>query len=121
MCDNAVDNYAHALESVPDFYKTQKICNKAVSYSAKQFVLDQFKTQETLINLLIVVHLYLILFLIDTVCDKVVPEDPFIANTKKYQQSDWLRGAQYWPYLYSVFNIRTLLLNNYKKINIRFP
>ena len=47
MCDNAVDNYAHALESVPDFYKTQKICNKAVSYSAKQFVLDRFKTQET--------------------------------------------------------------------------
>ena len=45
----------------------------------------------------------------------------FIANTKKYLQSDWLRGVQYWPYLYSVFNICTLLLNNNKKINIRFP
>ena len=44
-----------------------------------------------------------------------------IANTKKYLQSDWLRGVQYWPYLYSVFNICTLLLNSNKKINIRFP
>ena len=35
-----------------------------------------------------------------------------IANTKKYLQSDWLRGVQYWLYLYSVFNICTLLLNN---------
>ena len=34
----------------------------------------------------------------------------FIANTKKYLQSHWLRGVQYWPYLYSVFNICTLLL-----------
>ena len=31
-----------------------------------------------------------------------------IAYTKKYLQSDWLRGAQYWRYLYSVFNICTL-------------
>ena len=30
------------------------------------------------------------------------------AYTKKYLQSDWLRGVQYWPYLYSVFNICTL-------------
>ena len=41
-----------------------------------------------------------------------------IANTKKYLQSDWLRGVEYWPYLYSVFNIFTVLLNNDKKINI---
>ena len=27
-----------------------------------------------------------------------------IAYTKKYMQSDWLRGVQYWLYLYSVFN-----------------
>ena len=38
-----------------------------------------------------------------------------IANTKKYLQSDWLREVQYWPYLYSVFNIFTLSLNNNKK------
>ena len=35
----------------------------------------------------------------------------FIASTKKYLQSDWLRGVQYWPYLYFVFNIFPLLLN----------
>ena len=34
-----------------------------------------------------------------------------IANTKKYLQSDWVRGVQYWLYLHSVFNIYTLLLN----------
>ena len=33
---------------------------------------------------------------------------PIIAYTKKYLQSDWLRGVQYWPYLYSIFNICTL-------------
>ena len=37
-----------------------------------------------------------------------------IANTKKYLQSDWLRGVQYWLYLYSVFNICTPLLNKKK-------
>ena len=37
-------------------------------------------------------------------------------------QSDWLRGVQYWPYLYSVFNICTLfLVNNNKKNQLRFP
>ena len=44
----------------------------------------------------------------------------FIASTKKYLQSDWLRGVQYWPYLYFVFNIFPLLLNidnNNKKKN----
>ena len=29
-CNKAADNYAHALEFVPDCYKTQKIDNKAV-------------------------------------------------------------------------------------------
>ena len=46
----------------------------------------------------------------------------FTANTRKYLQYDWVRGVQHWPYLHSVFNICTLLLNNnIKKINIRFP
>ena len=38
-----------------------------------------------------------------------------ISNTKKYMQSDWLRAVQYWPYLYSVFNICTLWLNKKTK------
>ena len=43
-----------------------------------------------------------------------------IANAKKYLQSDWVRGVQYWPYLYSVFNIYTLLLNekNQRSISV---
>ena len=43
-----------------------------------------------------------------------------IANTKKYLLSHWLRGVQYWPYLYSVFNISTLLLNkkNHNAISV---
>ena len=44
-----------------------------------------------------------------------------IANTKKYLQCDWVRGIQYWLYLQFVFNICTILLNNDKKIVIRFP
>ena len=40
MCNKAVDNYAHALEFLPDCYNTQKMCNKAVntSLSAQLFV-----------------------------------------------------------------------------------
>ena len=37
-----------------------------------------------------------------------------IANTKKCLQSDWVRGVQYWSYLYSAFNICTLWLNKKK-------
>ena len=40
MCDNAVDNYVHPLEFVPDCYWTRKMFNKAVNtlFSAKHFV-----------------------------------------------------------------------------------
>ena len=30
MSNKAVDNYAHALEFVPECYKTLKMCNKEV-------------------------------------------------------------------------------------------
>ena len=40
-----------------------------------------------------------------------------IASTEKYLQSDWLRGVQYWTYLYSAFNISIL---EWEKNNIRF-
>ena len=43
-----------------------------------------------------------------------------MANTKKYLQSDWVRAVQYWPYLYSVFNICTLLLNKKKNTTFEF-
>ena len=34
---------------------------------------------------------------------------------EKISTFDWLRGVQYWPYLYSVSNICTLLLNKKKE------
>ena len=42
MCNKAVDNYAHALEFVPDCYETQKMGDKAVdtSLSLKEYVPD---------------------------------------------------------------------------------
>ena len=49
----------------------------------------------------------------------VVQLNPTIAYMKKYQQSNWLRGVQYQPYLYSVFDICTLRLNKKKKYIIQ--
>ena len=51
-------------------------------------------------------------FLLVFIVGAIVRMYLLIAYTKKNLQSDWLRGVQYWPYLYSVFNICTLLLNN---------
>ena len=31
LCNQAADNYVHALEFVPKCYKTQEICNKATN------------------------------------------------------------------------------------------
>ena len=38
----------------------------------------------------------------------------FITKTRKYLQSDQLRGVQYWLYLYSAFSICILILNKKK-------
>ena len=48
MCNNAVDNYTHALEFAPDWYTTQEVCIKAVdSYPCTiQYVPDWYQTQE---------------------------------------------------------------------------
>ena len=45
-CNKAVDNYPHALEFVPDCYKTQEMCNKAVNIyrSTTKFVLKYYET-----------------------------------------------------------------------------
>ena len=37
MCNKAVDNYPHALEFVPDSYKTQKIRDKDLNVSFLEF------------------------------------------------------------------------------------
>ena len=52
MRNIAVDNHAHALEFVPDQYKTQEMCIKAVDNypSTIKYVPDQYKTQEMCIR-----------------------------------------------------------------------
>ena len=47
MCRKAVDNYPHALEFVPECYKTQKMYDKAVNTYASsiKFVPEYFMTQ----------------------------------------------------------------------------
>ena len=47
MCDKAV-NYAHALEFVHDCYKTQEMCDKTVytCFFVFDSVPDQYKIQE---------------------------------------------------------------------------
>ena len=48
MCIKEVNNYLHALEFVPECYKTQKMCDKAVStYTPTiRFVHEWLMTQE---------------------------------------------------------------------------
>ena len=60
MCNEAVDNYPHALEFVPECFMTQEICNKAVNrcFFVFDFIPDWYKTQE--------------------MCASVVSEDPFL-------------------------------------------
>ena len=46
MCNIAFDNYAYILEFIPYWYKTHKMCNKAVNTSSPmQFVPECYKTQ----------------------------------------------------------------------------
>ena len=49
MCNKVVDNYSHALEFVPENYKTQKTCDNAAStyLSTIKFVPECFMTQES--------------------------------------------------------------------------
>lgn len=48
MCKKAVDDYGHALELIPDCYKTQQFCEK--SASKDRFMLkyyhDTYKNHE---------------------------------------------------------------------------
>ena len=48
MCNKAVENYLHALEFVPECYKTQNMCDKAVNtYPATiEFVPECYNIQK---------------------------------------------------------------------------
>ena len=59
-CGKTVDTYPCKIKFVPEYYKTQVMCNKAVSRCFFVFdsIPDWYKTQK--------------------MCDRVVSEDPFI-------------------------------------------
>ena len=64
MCNKIVDNCPHALEFVPECYKTQKMCDKAVDTHPSTI---QFVPEEMCYKCVTIVHrffLYFILFLI---------------------------------------------------------
>ena len=65
MSHKAVDNYPHALKSVPECYKTQqKMCDKAVYTlpSTIKYVPDCYETQRMCHKAVYRYFLYLILF-----------------------------------------------------------
>ena len=75
MCHKAVDNYPHALKSVPECCKTQqKMCDKAV-YTLPptiKYVPDCYKTQRMCHKAVHRYFLYLILFPINIKFKKYV-------------------------------------------------
>ena len=72
--NKAIENYLHALEYVPECYKTHEICDKAVDAypSTIEFVPNCYKTKEQFIEQFIAAFLHLILFLINTKLKKYV-------------------------------------------------
>ena len=70
----AVNNYPHALEFVPECYKTQKMCDKAVDTHplAIKYVPECYKTQEMCQRVVHRSFLYLNLFLINIKLQKYV-------------------------------------------------
>ena len=76
MFNKAIDNYPHALEFVPECYKTQQVCDKALNtypFTIK-FVPECFMTQEMCDKAVNRYFLYLILFLIGIKLKKYVIE-----------------------------------------------
>ena len=84
MCNKTVDNYAHALEFVPDCCKTQEMCNKAAntSPSAIQFVPECYKIQEMCVKAVdtcpFVFNSVPDQYKMQEMCDIAVLEDPFM-------------------------------------------
>ena len=61
-------------------------------------------------NIVIIIIIIIIIIIVITIILIIIIIIIIIANTKKYLQSNWVRGVQC-SYLYSVFNICTLLNN----------
>ena len=81
MCDKAVNNYAHALELVPDCHKVQKYAIKPSNVTIS-FVLECYQTQEmydkAVNTCFFVLHLVPHRYKTQEMCKKVVSEDPFM-------------------------------------------
>ena len=56
MCNKAILGNGGALKSVPDCYKNQEMCNKAVD-NVLEFVRECFMTLKFVIRLSILIHL----------------------------------------------------------------
>ena len=72
-CNQAVDNYAQALEFVSICHKTEKMCNEAPDTSLLlqyNWFSNVIRLKKCVLKLLILVLLYLILFLIDITLKK---------------------------------------------------
>ena len=57
MCDKDVNTHPPTIEYVPDQFKTQEMCDKAIDKFVFDSVPDRQQTQE--------------------ICDKIVSDDPF--------------------------------------------
>ena len=76
MCNKAVDTYPHALQVVPEWFKTQKMCDKAVNTypSTIKFVPECFMTQKMCDKAVHTCFLYFIPFLINIRLRKCLTE-----------------------------------------------
>ena len=72
MCEQAVDNYYHALRFGPSCYKTKKKKLLVLILLQYSFFLNVIRLTKCVIKLLIFILLYLILFLIDICLSKCV-------------------------------------------------
>ena len=79
MCNEAFDDYVHALQFVPDCFKTQKVGNKAVNTnpSTMHFVPEYYKSQEMCDK---AAHTFFVLYKTQEMCDSVLSKDHFLLN-----------------------------------------
>ena len=77
---NAVGNYPHALELVPESYKAQIMCDKAAATypSTKKLFLNDIRLSKCVIKQSIDVFLNFVILLIDIKLKRVVSEDPVL-------------------------------------------
>ena len=85
MCNKAILENGRTLESVPDRYKTQEMCDKAVDNYADAFALIAIRLKICVIkpSILILLQSFSNSFVPEChktqeMCDRVIYEDPFM-------------------------------------------